>query len=135
MISPSTIARGRAMSDSLMPDTCRITKAGVGQGPLNEETGEYDAPPRVTVYEGPFRSRGVNVMPGESTSAGQILIEQDAAIALPMNGSGAVTKNHILEWITSTFDPALVGVKVRIQGPSGRTSHSVARRFRIEEVA
>jgi hypothetical protein len=135
VINPAMLARGRALSDSIMPDTCRVTRASA-EPVFNEETLLYDDPTPATVYEGPFRARGVSAVPGEIDAASQLLVETDASVAFPVDADSAgIAKNDELEWVTSAFDAALVGAKVRITGPFTKTSHAVARRFRVEEMS
>jgi hypothetical protein len=133
VISAALLGRGRAMSESLMPDTCKVTRGG-GPAVLNEETGKSERPDPVVVYEGPFRSRGVNTAAGEIDAAAQLLVETDASVSFPVSADTAqITKNDTVEWTSSEFDPGLVGRTVRITGPFAKTSHAVARRFRVEE--
>ncbi len=121
------------MSDGLMPDTCKVTRPG-GEPVFNEATGLYDDPDPQTVYAGPFRSRGVNTAAGEIDAAAQLLVETDASVSFPVTAATAgITKNDTVTWVTSTFDPGLVGKSVRVTGPFAKTSHAVARRFRVEE--
>lgn len=135
MISAGLIGRGRALSDSIMPDQCQVTRSG-GEPVLDEASGLLVDPGREVVYDGPFRSRGVTAVPGEIESASQLLVETDASVAFPVSiGSALIETDDILEWTAAAFDPALVGAKVRITGPFTKTSHAVARRFRVEETS
>lgn len=118
-----------------MPDACTVTRPG-GDPVFDDETGQYTPAEPVTVYNGPFRSRGVNVTPGEIDAAAQLLVETDAMVAFPVTvESAGITKNDTLTWTGSAFDPALVGKSARITGPFEKTSHAVSRKFRIEETS
>ena len=133
MISAGLIGRGRTMSDSLMPDRCKVTRAS-GAPVLNPATGLLEEPPLATVYEGPFRSRGVNTAAGEIDSAAQLLVETDASVSFPVTPqTAAITKDDTVTWVAAAHDPGLVGKSVRITGPFAKTSHAVARRYRVEE--
>lgn len=127
------IGSGRDLSGRLMPDRCKVTRPG-GEAVLNEATGLLEAPADATVYEGPFRARGVAAVPGEIEAGAQLLVETDASVSFPVDATSAgIQKDDVLTWVTSTYDPALVGAKVRITGPFTKTSQAVARRFRVEE--
>lgn len=122
----------RAEADALMIDECVIFSRTPGTE-FNEETGGYESA-EATVYTGRCRFRAGTVGAQEIDVQGQQRIEQDATLSIPVDapGSGGVDRDHIARITKCVFDPALVGVEIRII-TAHRQSLSTARRFRVEE--
>jgi hypothetical protein len=127
-----------------MTDTCRVTKAGVGQGTFNEATGQYDNPPaRVVVYEGPCRIQvkaDINSNVVETTAGEREWTYTTSQLQLPVMNPpeaigdvGDVDVDHVAEILTAEYDPALVGRLFNIKAPYGK-SQAVYRRMRVNEV-
>lgn len=139
----SVLARGQAAWAGTATDTCRITKPGVGKGPFNEATGKRDAPPRVTVYEGPCRLQvkaDINSNVVEATAGEREWTYLTAQLQLPVHtpegATGSVDDvdiDQMAEMLTSPENPAMVGVHLNIQGPFHK-SQAVYLRFRVREV-
>lgn len=119
----------RAEAEARMTDRCVIGWSRPG-GVLNEETGEYE-PAFEVVYSGPCRFKAGTTAAGELNAAGQLLVEQDSTLSLPINTSTGVAKDMQVRVTASLTDPGLVGVVARIQAPSVG-SYRTARRFAIE---
>ncbi|WP_426243693.1 DUF6093 family protein [Nocardioides sp. LHG3406-4] len=106
---PETLARGRAMAEARMTDTCRITRAGEGERVLNPETAQYEDPPPVVVYEGrchiPKRAGSTSQSAGGDASwrVGEVPFE------LPIDGSEAVRVGMTVTYLTAAYDPELPG--------------------------
>jgi len=120
------LARGRAMAESLMTDTCRIRKR---TGETTDAAGRV-TPTYVTVYEGRcrFQARGLT---GESARAGEQTVDVlRLELQVPVSVTGVRT-NHEVVCLTSV-DPELVGRVMRVAQEFVKT-HATARRFPLEE--
>lgn len=126
----------RARNESRMRDTCRITKPGEGQGPWNPNTGSYDPPPPITVYEGkcriPRRSSSTT-----SGSASETFAVGEFPLAIPVTGPEYVSGDEVAPGMTVTYltaadDPSLAGHVFGITEPS-RQSQATERRFVMKE--
>jgi hypothetical protein len=122
----------RAEADALMLDECVIFSRTPGTV-FNEETGHYESV-EATVYEGRCRFRAGTVSAQEIDVQGQQRIEQEATLSIPIAaaGSGDVDRDQVARITKCVWDPALVGVEMRIITPH-RQSLGSARRFRVEE--
>lgn len=143
MSAESTLEAGREAWFDLAADTCRITKAGAGKGPFNETTGQYEPPPRVTVYEGICRLQvkaDINSNIVETTAGDRESTYLTATLELPVEtpedalGSvGAIRPDNVCEFLTAQDDPTLVGRQFNMQGIYHK-SQAVYRRYRVREV-
>ena len=121
---------GRRMAEERMTETCMI---GVEQegSTLDPDTEQYRVE-FVASYTGPCRFKEAGGAAGEINAAGQILIEQDSELSVPLMTSLAVRKGMTVLITASTTDPALVGVRARIKRKSA-SSQRTARRFAVEQ--
>lgn len=132
ILSAADLAELVAIAEGEMVDTCRITKPGEGRGPWNPDTGSYDPPEPITVYEGkcdvPARGSTVTrVNAGaESWSVGEL------PFSLPFTDQSAqVGPGMTVTYLTAPDNAALVGREFDIVEPLWG-SRSTARRFRIK---
>lgn len=134
---------GQAAFARLLTDTCRITKPGVGKGPMNETTGKYDAPARIPVYEGPCRIQvkaDINSNVVETTAGDREWTYLTAQLQLPVQTPAGATGSvddvdvdYVCEILTSRHSPTLVGSLFNIQGTYHK-SQAVYGRYRVREV-
>lgn len=128
----------------LFTDTCRITKPGVGKGPMNPATGKYDQPPaRVVVYEGPCRIQvkaDINSNVVETTAGEREWTYLTSQLQLPaINPVGVIGSvdnvdvDYVLELLACPHSPTLVGTLHNIQGTYHKTQ-AVYSRYRLREV-
>lgn len=122
----------RREAESEMRDQCTIVDPE-GDKVWNPETLQYDVTP-ATIYTGKCKLRFGKVGVRQGEQAGQIFIEQDATLSLPIGaaGSAAVRKDHVATITASATDDALVGVKLTIKAPR-RQSNATSRRFPVTE--
>lgn len=142
-IITQTVADGRALIQSLMTDTCTITRAGIGKGPFNEATGQYDPPPRTEVY-GPstaphfgkcrLQIKSIVANASDNTAGDRRAIVQESELQLPVSGTDDIAIGDTAEMLTSVNDPALVE-RVYTIAARHQKSQATARRLRVEEVA
>lgn len=120
-----------------MTDTCRITRPGEGQGPFNQETGEYDAPAPITVYEGPCRIPARGTTSTSTTRAGeQTFAVGEYPFEIPVDHAGYVAGEEVrpgqtVTYLTAEYDPSLVGRVFGIVDPVYQ-SQATKRRFKIK---
>lgn len=139
----STLRGGREAFNTLLTDTCRITKPGEGKGPFDNATGQYATPARVVVYEGPCRIQvkaDINSNVVETTAGEREWTYLTAQLQLPVETpAGAVGSvddidvDHVCEVLAAPYSATLVGAQFNIQGTYHK-SHAVYSRYRVREV-
>lgn len=130
------LERGRAMEEARQLDTCRITRAGQGEGEFNKETGQHDDPDPVLVYEGPCRipKRGAGASStADSGDAAWQVGEYPLNLPFSMPQSASVRTGMTVTYLTAADDPALAGNVYGITDESNQ-SQATARRFRMKRV-
>jgi hypothetical protein len=132
MSAASTIGQGRRFNEALMASTCVIADAG-SEPVLNEETGEYEPVVSDPSYEGPCKIRFNSSVTSEVDAQSQLLVEQNAILSLPVEGSGNVSIGQYAVITANPMDAAMVGKKFRITGDHTQT-FATARRFPVELV-
>lgn len=134
----SGLARGRRAAESLMLDSCTITRAGAGKGEWNEETGQYDDPPRIPVYTGKcqFQTSGVLSSNSASDAGERAGTNQSVLIKLPFSEltAGMVAPGDVVEVTACPANPDLIGRKPTIGGKEMLKSFATSRRFILNEV-
>ena len=127
--------RGDAVD--LMTDTCRITRPGEGQGPFNPDTGQYDAPAPVTVYEGPCRIPPRGTTSTTTANAGEQSFEVgEYPFEIPVEHAGyvageIVAPGQTVTYLTAAHDSTLEGRVFGIVDPVYQ-SQATKRRFKIK---
>lgn len=140
----ATLNEGRAEMESLMQDRCRITKPGVGKGPFNETTGQYDPPDPIVVYVGRCRLQvkaDINSNVVETTAGDREATYLTGTLQVPIyqvdddgvGTTGAVRPDNVAEMLTCVHDSTMVGRLFNVQGTHHK-SHATHRRFRVREV-
>lgn len=130
MPSPSQLAQARARAEAQMVAECTITRGGVGEPVLNEETGLYDTPAAAAVYQGICDLKFVSAVVREIDAQNQGGVEQEPVLKLPIAGSEDVQVNDVATITAHQHDAGMVGVKVRVAGIHGGSV--TARRFPVE---
>jgi hypothetical protein len=128
-ILTGTLGMGRTWAEARMTDTCQIGTVST-DAVLNEETGEYEST-FTPVYDGICEFKAPTTAAGEINAAGQLLVEQDAILKLPVATSTDVAKDMEVRVTGSLTDPGLPGTVARIKGPAVG-SYTTARRFSVE---
>lgn len=144
MSAPEAVLRaGRLAFNSLLTDSCRITKPGEGERQMDEETGQYVEPPRITVYEGPCRIQvkaDINSNVVETTAGEREWTYLTAQLQLPVENPvtaigdvSAIDVDYVCEILSAPYSPTLVGSLFNIQGTYHK-SQAVYTRYRVREV-
>lgn len=133
MVNPApALARGRALAESLMVDTCTITRT-TGES-TNEDTGVV-TPTTEDVYAGKCRVQqsqlGADSTPADPGEAYVRLVAFE--LQLPMSVLG-LRVGDVATITASALDPDLVGRAFNILGLAHKT-HATARRLQVQEVA
>lgn len=132
----------RAQAESLMIDTCTISRPGAGKGQFNEATGKYDAPARVTIYGPgvePHRGKcqlviqSVTNASSSSNAGDRTAVVQGDVLKLPVDGTGTVSIGDVAKIVTSPTDPDLVDREFTVTGRRAMT-HATARPLPVKEV-
>lgn len=160
LVSAAEVAEDRAIVEAQFVDTCRITIAGVGKGPINETTGKYDKPDRIVVYgPGSVDADGNPVTPdtvaGRTTLSGKCRIQvrsdinsnaveavvaehewtyRTATLQLPIDGTGQIPSEAVAEYLTCPSDPEMVGRVFNVSAETKGKTLATHRRYRIREL-
>lgn len=125
---------GRALAESLMTDTCTITRAGVGKGPWNESTGQYDSPAPTTVYSGKCRVQIMSGIPASRPTTGdRSTTLQETVLQLPVTSTESIAVNDVATIVAAVSDASLVGRQFTVYARHEK-SQATARRLRVIEV-
>lgn len=153
LLSAADVAFGRALAEAHFEDTCEITKPGVGKGPFNEETGQYDPPPRIVIYGPGAVDENGNPVTDDDILAGRCRIQvrsdinaveavvgehewtyRTGTLQLPINGTAHIKPDYIARHLTCPYDSSLVGRLYNMQAETKGKTHATHRRYRIREV-
>lgn len=103
----------------------------VGETNFNEATGLYE-PVAELVWSGRGQIMSKETLEGDA--GGQLIAVQHVVVKLPIAGTEAVERGHVVTVVSSDTVPGIEGVTVRLtSGPLG--GHLTLRRFHAEEVA
>lgn len=133
----TALRAGRRAAERTMSDTCRITRPGEGQGPFNPETGQYDDPLPVTVYEGKCRIPRRGTATTTTAAAGEQAFQVgEYPFEIPVEGDGYVVGEEVkpgqtVTYLTAAYDPSLAGRVFGIVDPVFQ-SQATKRRFKIK---
>lgn len=127
------LARGRALAESRMTDTCRI-RASEGGDRYDEATKTWVTVEPVYSYVGPCLVKFGATQPRQVDLVGQVVTEQQIELHLPVATSADVEPDHVAEILTAASDPDLVGCEFRVMGRFHQT-FATARRLPVEEAS
>jgi hypothetical protein len=122
----------RAHAESLMVDTCTVTRASSGAPVVDNNNGTVTPAAPRTIYSGPCRVQVPDAAEKIEEAGGDALSVQAAIISLPVAGSEAVAVGDVVTVTSATFDADLAEVDYVVRGLH-RKSHATARRLRCEE--
>lgn len=136
-IITQTVADGRALIESLMTDTCTITRVDpdAPAPEMDPDTLEYPDPTRITVYTGKCRIqiKSVIATSTDSDAGERQATTQEFELQLPVDGTGSVSITDVAEMTAAALDDSLVGRKFTIVARHEK-SQATARRLRVIEV-
>lgn len=120
------LGMGRAMAESRMTDTCKITR--VGSKTLNEGTGTY-TPSVVTVFTGACRIKSGSGVSQVDAGSGLVVVSQ-VELHLPVTAAG-VLPGDMVEVTGSVTRSEQVGRVFRVVAAFDG-SQTTALRYRVE---
>lgn len=132
MTAAEVTTRGQALAESLMVDTCTITR-GSGSRTFNETTDQYETTAGTTVYSGACRVKP-SVLSGNTTvQAG----EREVAlwpftVSVPFTADDVELNDTVT--VTASLDSSLVGKTLRVRSVA-RGTYVTARRLDCEEAS
>ena len=128
----ATLPELRAHAESMMVDTCTITRASTGAPVVDNNNGTVTPAAPATIYAGPCRVQLPDAVEKAEEVGGDALSVQAAIISLPVAGSESVAVGDVVTVTNATFDADLSGVTYVVRGLH-RKSHATSRRLRCEE--
>ncbi len=123
----------RAQAESMMRDTCTITRPGAQT--WDDAAGAYTtggAP--VQLYAGPCRVRRPNLAEREALAGDADWTLAGAVVSIPVDGTTDDLLGATVHVVGCEMDPALTGRDLTVTGPHSQ-SQATARRLRCVEVA
>lgn len=131
MLTEAELAQLRADEAEFLPDTCVVTRAGEGEPEFDPETGDYEYPDRVTVYEGPCRVAPLPVQ-DRQVIFGERAVDLVAFRAtFPYDTPEFRKDDHVV--VSVSADAQLVGRPLEVHGFEAK-SLQTKRRVVLQEV-
>lgn len=137
MSAASTVLAGRQAIEDLMVDTCRVTRYDSNDRTWNETTGQYSGDTGTVVYEGKFRIQvrsDINANAVEAVVGEHEWTYRTATVQLPIEGTGGIVADCVLEILTCPLDPDMEGRLYNLQADTKGKTHATHRRFRAKEL-
>ncbi len=131
MSATTAAVRGRTAAESLMVDSCTISRAGAGEPVYNPVTDTYTYPAAASVYSGKCRVKPANVADTDDEAGETVVGVRRFVVSLPMSVT-AVRRDDVVTVTTSALDPGLAGTRFRVLG-AVKGSQVTARRLACEE--
>lgn len=118
----------RAHAESMMRDTCTVTRPRSAEETWNDVTGTYEAGVPPVIYSGMCRVRNSMANP-QAAEAGEAEWAADLVyISLPVATSAGVMDGDVVTITACAYDPVLVDMVATVVGGHAQT-HSTARRL------
>ena len=122
---------GRALAESLMLDTCKITRPGTATG-IDPDTGLPREPEPVTIYDGPCKVQDTRTVVQVAQSGDHAYTLNQLYVHVPVSAIG-IKVGDTITITASPLDPAQVGRAFRVAGLFRKTM-ATAQRLPVEEV-
>lgn len=123
----------RAMAESMMAATCRITRLSDDLGEMDPVTLQYPDPTPEVIYEGKCRVQDRRDRDASDEAGERSQRVGGRELQLPIAGTEDVAVNDIVTILTNPEDEALDDRVFTIDGRHEKT-HATARRLPIVEV-
>lgn len=131
------LTEGRALIESLMTDTCTVTRVDpdAEQGEMDPDTMQYPDAEPLTVYAGKCRVQIKSVIASSSDAdAGDRRgVVQEFELQLPIDGTDDIAVNDVVRMDSAAHDASLVGREFTVAARHEK-SQATARRLRVQEV-
>lgn len=124
----SALAQGRRAAESLMVDSCTVSR-GSGEPVFNPETGQYETSGS-TVYDGKCRIQSGGTQASNPEAGGAVFTVERVELQLPFGTDLEIGDTTL---ITGSVNPGLVGNRYRVTG-LGEKTHATSSRYTVEVV-
>lgn len=131
MTAAAAVAAGRRLAESLMSDTCSITRQG-GATTIDPATGLPVEGDDTTIYSGKCKVQSADLQVASPVSGDHVYAVQRFTVHIPVAAVG-VKVGDVVEVTASPTDPAQIGRKFRVAGLFRKT-FATAQRLSVEEV-
>lgn len=122
------LSRGRCMAESLMVDTCVVTRL-TGETVTDPVTG-VDTEVTIEVYSGKAKSQTYEGYEQITQTGGHTYTVQRYSVHFPV-GSFVPQVGDVITWTACQHDPSLVGTSERIAGLFSK-SYATAQRVFVD---
>lgn len=112
---------GRRMAESLMLDSCTVTRADPDGDP-----DPWGGEPRTTVYTGRAKSQTFQAYEQTPQSGEAQITVQRYYVHFPV-GAFVPQVDDVIEWTSCPLDPSRVGTKERVTAPFSKTLATATR--------
>lgn len=123
----------RGAAESMQMDKCTITRAGVGEGTFDPETGATTPPDPETLYTGACRFRAPTLAEQTTTAGEHAWTTEDSVLSVPVSVTG-LQVDDVVTVTASQLDPDLPGT-VHVVMAVLRGSQITARRLIVRHVS
>ncbi|HQN97776.1 MAG TPA: DUF6093 family protein [Thermoanaerobaculales bacterium] len=122
----------RRQAESMMRDTCTITRPGAQT--WDDAAGAYTGGAPVQLYAGPCRVRRPNLAEREALAGDADWTLAGAVVSIPVDGTTDDLLGATVTVVGCEMDPTLTGREFTVRAPHAQ-SQATARRLRCVEVA
>lgn len=130
LLDAAVLADMQADAESLMQDSCTITRAGSGTSTFDPATGTYTDPASTTVYTGKCRVKPRNLVDRTVQAGEQQVSLWSFEVSVPVSATDVDLDDVVT--VTGSIDPSLVGRTLRVRSVA-RGTFLTARRLDCEE--
>ena len=124
----------RAMAESMMTATCRITRLSDDRGEMDADTLQYVEPTPEVIYEGKCRVQDRRDRDASDDAGERRQHLSGRELQLPVAGTEDVAVRDVVTILTNPEDGALVDREFTVDGRHEK-SHATARRLPIVAVS
>jgi len=131
MTAEYAVAAGRARIESLMQDTCIVTRPGTVSGDLSPGTLRRAVNVPVIIYAGKCRLHATRVQASAVEAAGNVALIEETIFSIPSDAPSVQTKDTVE--LTSSIHDFNAGQRYNINSVLMNT-HRTAQRCRVEAI-
>ena len=128
MINAAELAEAQATAQTMMQDTCTVSRGGADV--FNPDTGQYEPGDGEPIYAGKCRIQSGGTQAANPEAGGAVFTVEKPELQLPFGVSLEVGDQAVID---SSVNPALVGVAYRVTG-LGLKTHATSARYAVEVV-
>jgi hypothetical protein len=126
------LADARTAAEAIMVDSCVITAPG-SDPVFDENTGRYSSTGGATLYTGPCKRQSASrTFEQTAASGGRVFVEGRDQVHIPV-GAPRIPAGSLVLVTAAPYEPHSVGVRLRVNGPQGK-SLGTAQRLNVTEI-